>query len=46
MFSLKALVELGKSILKVVFLFGIGFVVIVYFMPGLSGFPMAQWPMR
>ena len=39
MFSLKALVELGKSILKVVFLFGIGFVVIVYFMPGIVWFP-------
>ena len=39
MFSLKALVELGKSILKVVFLFGIGFVVIVYFMPGIIWFP-------
>ena len=39
MFSVKALVELGKSILKVVFLFGIGFVVIVYFMPGIVWFP-------
>ena len=39
MFSIKALVELGKSILKVVFLFGIGFVVIVYFMPGIVWFP-------
>ena len=39
MFSFKALVELGKSILKVVFLFGIGFVVIVYFMPGIVWFP-------
>ncbi len=39
MFSLKALVELGKSILKVAFLFGIGFVVIVYFMPGIIWFP-------
>ncbi|MEC7209522.1 MAG: EscU/YscU/HrcU family type III secretion system export apparatus switch protein [Pseudomonadota bacterium] len=39
MFSVKALVELGKSILKVVFLFGIGFVVIVYFMPGIIWFP-------
>ena len=39
MFSLKALVELGKSILKVIFLFGIGFVVIVYFMPGIVWFP-------
>ena len=39
MFSMKALVELGKSILKVVFLFGIGFVVIVYFMPGIIWFP-------
>jgi flagellar biosynthetic protein FlhB len=39
MFSLKSLVELGKSILKVVFLFGIGFVVIVYFMPGIIWFP-------
>ena len=39
MFSLKALVELGKSILKVTFLFGIGFVVIVYFMPGIIWFP-------
>jgi flagellar biosynthetic protein FlhB len=39
MFSMKALVELGKSILKVVFLFGIGFVTIVYFMPGIIWFP-------
>ena len=39
MFSVKALVELGKSILKVVFLFGIGFVVIIYFMPGIVWFP-------
>ena len=39
MFSVKALVELGKSILKVVFLFGIGLVVIVYFMPGIVWFP-------
>ena len=39
MFSLKALVELGKSILKVAFLFGIGFVVIVYLMPGIIWFP-------
>ncbi|MEC9139149.1 MAG: EscU/YscU/HrcU family type III secretion system export apparatus switch protein [Pseudomonadota bacterium] len=39
MISVKALVELGKSILKVVFLFGIGFVVIVYFMPGIVWFP-------
>ncbi|MGB1117567.1 MAG: EscU/YscU/HrcU family type III secretion system export apparatus switch protein [Parvibaculales bacterium] len=39
MFSVKSLVELGKSILKVVFLFGIGFVVIVYFMPGIVWFP-------
>jgi flagellar biosynthetic protein FlhB len=39
MFSVKALVELGKSILKVVFLFGIGFVVLVYFMPGIVWFP-------
>ena len=39
MFSIKSLVELGKSILKVVFLFGIGFVVIVYFMPGIIWFP-------
>ena len=33
MFSMKSLVELGKSILKVVLLFGIGFVVIRYVMP-------------
>ncbi len=39
MFSLKSLVELGKSILKVVFMFGIGFVVIVYLMPGIIWFP-------
>ncbi|MEC7234649.1 MAG: EscU/YscU/HrcU family type III secretion system export apparatus switch protein [Pseudomonadota bacterium] len=39
MISVKALVELGKSVLKVVFLFGIGFVVIVYFMPGIIWFP-------
>jgi len=39
MFSMKALVELGKSLLKVFLLFGIGALVIFYYMPGVIWFP-------
>ena len=39
MFSMKALVELGKSILKVVLLFGIATAIILQIMPGVINFP-------
>ena len=38
MFSIKALVELGKSILKVVLLFGIATIIIFQIMPGVINF--------
>lgn len=39
MFSMKALVELGKSILKVVLLFGIATAIMFQIMPGVLNFP-------
>ena len=39
MFSMKSLVELGKSLLKVFLLFGIGAAIIFYYMPGVIWFP-------
>ena len=39
MFSVKSLVELGKSILKVVSLFGVGYIAIVSYMPKLMRLP-------
>ena len=39
MFSMKSLVELGKSILKVVLLFGIATAIILQIMPGVINFP-------
>ena len=39
MFSMKSLVELGKSLLKVLLLFGIGAAIIFYYMPGVIWFP-------
>jgi len=39
MFAMKALVELGKSMLKVVLLFGIATAIILQIMPGVINFP-------
>jgi len=44
MFSMKALVELGKSILKVVLLFGIATAIMFQFMPGVLNFPSLTLP--
>ena len=44
MFSMKALVELGKSILKVVLLFGIATAIMFQFMPGVLSFPSRTLP--
>ena len=44
MFSMKALVELGKSILKVVLLFAIGGAVIYHFLPGIVQLPKMSLP--
>ena len=46
MFSMKSLVELGKSLLKVFLLFGIGAAIIFYYMPGVIWFPTAPWIRR
>lgn len=44
MFSMKSLVELGKSILKVVLLFAIGGAVIYHFLPGIVQLPKMTLP--
>jgi flagellar biosynthetic protein FlhB len=44
MFSMKALVELGKSILKVVLLFGIATAIMFQIMPGVLNFPSLTLP--
>ncbi|RCL75198.1 MAG: flagellar biosynthesis protein FlhB [PS1 clade bacterium] len=44
MFSMKALVELGKSILKVVLLFGIATAIMFQFMLGVLNFPSLTLP--
>ncbi len=44
MFSMKALVELGKSILKVVLLFGIATAIMFQFMTGVLNFPSLTLP--
>ena len=44
MFSMKALVELGKSILKVVLLFGIATAIMFQFMPEVLNFPSLTLP--
>ena len=44
MFSMKSLVELGKSILKVTLLFGIATAVIFQIMPGVLNFPSLTLP--
>ena len=44
MFSMKALVELGKSILKVVLLIGIATAIMFQFMPGVLNFPSLTLP--
>ena len=44
MFSMKALVELGKSILKVVLLFGFATAIMFQIMPGVLNFPSLTLP--